>query len=123
MENQKYMHTQSANLELPVQAAGINDQLLNVLNLTLETLQDVKKELQDLKNEKENKPPQNSDILPTPEQFLPSSQYSGVNVAPMLPLLPRPTPSQRQESEVLQSMRMMMMGMQHMAFMNSLFYR
>jgi len=51
MENQKYMHTQSANLELPVQAAGINDQLLNVLNLTLETLQDVKKELQDLKQE------------------------------------------------------------------------
>ena len=51
-EGSKHMHTQKADLELPVQAAGINDQSLNILNLTPETLQEVQKELQDLKQDK-----------------------------------------------------------------------
>ena len=79
-------------------------------------LQDAKKELQDVKRFKEHAPRTRFNIL-TSEQLFPLFQHSWASFPP----LPRPAPSQHDESEDLQTMMRRMVWMQHVAYMSTFF--
>lgn len=123
------------------QPGAINEQLLNALNLTLDALKDIKNELKDIKESREtvpqarsqnlqpskpnysafwSQPPQLMHTLP---QIEPTQHNGHETSVPQWPaLLPNASP-QGQDSEVLRNMRLMMMGIQHMTFMNNFFNR
>ena len=79
-------------------------------------LQDAKKELQDVKRFKEHAPRTRFNIL-TSEQLFPLFQHSWASFPP----LPRPAPSQHDESEDLQTMMRRMVWVQHVAYMSTFF--
>ena len=87
--------------------------------LPLNIPQDMKKEMQDLKRFliKEHVPRTRFDKILTSEQLFPLFQHSWASFPP----LPRPAPSQHDESEDLQTMMRRMVWMQHVAYMSTFF--